>query len=88
MFADALEDPNIAHVFALNRKHSGKSIQQRQKEALEQLGRKPLQMDQKSTLCDVDFADAQTLGLASDQIQQLQQSVTHVIYNAWIVNCE
>ena len=88
MYADALEDSNIAHVFALNRNHSGKSIEQRQQEALEQLGRTEAAQNQKSTLWNVDFANAQTLGLSSEQIQQLQSSVTHVIYNAWIVNCE
>ncbi|TFY63805.1 hypothetical protein EVG20_g6168 [Dentipellis fragilis] len=86
VLAHLIANPKVARIYAVNRKSSGKTLLERQKEALISRGLDPaLAVHEKVVLVETDIA-AQNLGVSAELKEELQNSVTHIIHNAWRVD--
>ncbi|EGN93439.1 hypothetical protein SERLA73DRAFT_172085 [Serpula lacrymans var. lacrymans S7.3] len=82
-----LSHPNVSRVYALNRgHHDGKTLVQRQEEALLNFGLDVGALDSDNVvLCEGDPA-SEFFNLSSALYEEMQRSVTHIIHNAWRVD--
>ncbi|KAA1470564.1 acetyl-CoA synthetase-like protein [Dentipellis sp. KUC8613] len=86
VLAHLIANPKVARVYAVNRKSNGKTLLERQKEALISRGlSSALATHEKVVLVEADIA-AQNLGVSAGLYEELQHSVTHIIHNAWRVD--
>jgi len=84
ILAALISDSRIGHIYALNR---GSDLQQRQLSAFSAAKLEPLSstLDAKITLLEGDLSKTD-FGLDAYVLDQLRQSVTHVIHSAWRVD--
>ncbi|KIJ53373.1 hypothetical protein M422DRAFT_775923 [Sphaerobolus stellatus SS14] len=79
--------PEVDHIYALNRSdYGGKTLKERQKEALLRRGLDSALVDSKKiTFMGCDFAKY-NLGLESEEYSKLRDNISLIIHNAWKVN--
>ncbi|CAL1699337.1 unnamed protein product [Somion occarium] len=85
LLARLVASPDVAHIYALNRK-SEVPLKERQKLILRDRGLEENTADlEKVTLLETDLGKDK-LDLSQDVFEEIRNSVTHIIHNAWPVN--
>ncbi|KZV69420.1 acetyl-CoA synthetase-like protein [Peniophora sp. CONT] len=92
ILAQLIEDPRVAHIFALNRSSPGAtpsnsgSVRKRMSAAFESWGLDPILLrSAKVTWLECDYA-APHLGLVASVYAKIKSHVTTIIHNAWRVD--
>ncbi|TFY68026.1 hypothetical protein EVJ58_g1265 [Rhodofomes roseus] len=81
-----VSDPHVSRVFALNRpSKDGISLRERQNAALIERGLPTDVLGDKAILLEVDLA-AQQFGTSGTLYEEMRNSVTHIVHNAWRVD--
>ncbi|KAL4248625.1 Adenylate-forming Reductase [Abortiporus biennis] len=93
MLAHLSRDPTVTRIYALNRtakgsdlnSHSKISLEERQLEAMKRRGLEDECLLSKVVLVEADLSKPQ-FGLSFELYEELKNSVTHIIHNAWPVD--
>ena len=88
--AQLVADPQVSRVYAVNRAaRDGTPLLQRQKEALRARGEPESAAEHgKVQLLEADTADEKCLGLKQELYDEIRRSITHIVHNAWRLDCE
>ncbi|KII87501.1 hypothetical protein PLICRDRAFT_257848 [Plicaturopsis crispa FD-325 SS-3] len=83
LLAALLEDSNVKRVYAYNRPSSGRTIQSRQEEAFQDRGMDVNLVSSPKVVFVEGDASQSNLGLPESTYQELLESTTVIIHNAW-----
>ncbi|KAL0569166.1 hypothetical protein V5O48_012806 [Marasmius crinis-equi] len=86
LLADLIFDASISRVYALNRTKTNESLERRQRKAFMEKGIDgDLLKSEKLKLIEGDFLVPE-FGISPESYKEMENTVTHVIHNAWPVN--
>ncbi|KAF8555340.1 putative nonribosomal peptide synthetase [Imleria badia] len=83
LLSELLKNPTVQRVFAFNRPSSTKSIEERQKAAFRDRGLQIDLLDSNKIVYVEADASLQQCGLSPAQYEEIRNSVTLIIHNAW-----
>ncbi|KAJ7619690.1 hypothetical protein FB45DRAFT_931421 [Roridomyces roridus] len=87
LLADLLSHPEVVRVYALNRRGStGVDVRERQVAAFAKQGLDVALVESEKLVLVVGDLEREDLGLADESINELSNSVSHIIHNAWTVD--